>query len=81
MYLSQVSYVSNKSIVKYYLYVGICLSRINMLFITDIKMMIAQTRVTHISFLGVALLLNRNFTIKLSVIFGLIHGIVSTLIF
>jgi len=82
VYLYQVRYcLSSYKYLKLYLYVRICISRMNILYITDIKMIIAQTRVTHISFLGLSLLLNRRFSIKLRVVFGFIHGIVRALIF
>ena len=80
IYIYQVSYI-NINIFKYYIYLGIIISRFNILYITDIKIIIAQTRVTHISFLGISLLINNNIRIKLSVIFCYIHGIIRSIIF
>jgi len=80
MYLYQIRYIC-LTYIKYFLYVGICISRVNILFLTDIKIIIAQTRVTHISFLGVRLLLNRNLSIKLSIVFRFIHGAVRSIMF
>lgn len=80
IYLYQIVYVL-VIYVKYYLYIRVCISRINILYLTDVKMIIAQTRVTHITFLGVRLLLDSSIRIKLAVIFGFIHGVVRILMF
>jgi len=80
IYLYQVRYIG-VDILKWYVYIGVLISRMNILFITDIKTIIAQTRVTHISFLSIRLLINRNISIKLSVIFCFIHGLIRSLIF
>ena len=80
MYISQIRYV-NLIYMKYYIYIGVIISRFNILFLTDIKMIIAQTRVTHISFLCISLVINNSIRIKLSVIFCYIHGLVRIIIF
>merc|ERR1712051_724963 len=57
------------------------ISSINILFLTDIKIIIAQTRVTHMTWLCISLVRNNNIRIKLSIIFCYIHGFVRSIIF
>jgi len=80
IYVYQMRYV-NIEYIKYYIYVGVLVSRINILFLSDIKIMIAQTRVTHISFLCISLVINNSISIKLRVMFCYIHGLVSSIMF
>jgi len=80
IYVYQIRYV-NMVYVKYYIFVGVVISRINILFLTDIKIIIAQTRVTHISFLCISIMINNSIRIKLSIIFCYIHGLVRSMIF
>lgn len=80
IYLYQIRYVEI-DMFKCYVYIGVLISSINILFMTDIKTIIAQTRVTHISFLSIRLLINRRISIKLSIIFCFIHGLIRSLMF
>jgi len=80
LYVYQMRYV-DMFYIKYFIYVGVMISSINILFLTDIKMIIAQTRVTHMSFLCISLVRNNNIRIKLSIIFCYIHGLVRSIIF
>ena len=80
IYIYQIRYI-NIIYVKYFLYVGVLISSINILFLSDIKIIIAQTRVTHISFLCIRIVRNNNIRMKLSIIFCYIHGLVRSIIF
>jgi len=80
IYVYQIRYI-NIMYVKYFLYVGVIISSLNILFLSDIKIMIAQTRITHISFLCISIVRNNNIRIKLSIIFCYIHGLVRSIIF
>jgi len=80
IYIYQIRYV-NLMYAKYFVWIGVLISSLNMLFLTDIKMIIAQTRVTHISFLCISLSISNNIRIKLNIMFCYIHGLVRSIIF
>jgi len=81
IYIYQISYMYNLRYFKYFIWVGVIISRVNILFITDVKIMIAQTRVTHISFIRLSLLINNNMRIKLGIVFCYVHGVVRSMMF
>lgn len=44
-------------------------------------MIIAQTRVTHISFISLSLVINSNIRSKLGIVFCYVHGVVRSMMF
>jgi len=75
------NFYSHTHLLEYFIYVGVIIASINIIFITDLKIIIAQSSVTHITLLFLALYKNCTISLYIGMIFCIIHGIVSTIIF
>lgn len=70
----------NLKIIQIVFVIGIIISSINLIYIVDIKTIIAQTRVTHICFLGWFMTTSEG-NMDIIIIYCIVHGITTTVLF